>query len=73
MAWASNSSWWTPFDTDVVALHREDPLQRQLDHFCAVIRGDEQALVTVSDGLQNVRVIEAINEARLSGRTVDVF
>ena len=66
-------SWWKPFQCESVEPQRDDPLERQLSHFCQVIRGECQPLVTVHDGLQNLRVIEAIGEAARNGRTVEVM
>jgi predicted dehydrogenase len=68
---AEDRSWWKPFDTRVLDVEDVDPLARQLEHFCAVIRGEAQPLVTVRDGLQNLRITEAIVEAAKAGRTVD--
>ena len=65
-------SWWKPFDTASVPVVREDPLARQIEHFCAVIRGEASPLVSVRDGLQNLRVSAAVNEAVRSGAMVDV-
>ncbi len=42
----------------------------QIEHFAAVIRGDVEPLVAARDGLQNLRVTEAIAEAAKIGRTV---
>jgi predicted dehydrogenase len=64
-------SWWKPFRTGVAEVVRADPLARQVEHFCAVIRGDAKPLVSARDGLQNLRVTEAIVEAARTGRTVD--
>ncbi|MGE5793186.1 MAG: Gfo/Idh/MocA family protein [Bacteroidota bacterium] len=64
-------SWWKPFRTGVAEVVRADPLARQVEHFCAVIRGDAKPLVSARDGLQNLRVTEAIVEASRTGRTVD--
>jgi predicted dehydrogenase len=63
-------SWWTQFDTQIAQIHRADPLERQLGHFCAVIRGEAQPLITVHDGLQNLRIVEAIATAARTGATV---
>ncbi|USH01158.1 Gfo/Idh/MocA family oxidoreductase [Grimontia kaedaensis] len=63
-------SWWKPFECEDVSLHRKDPLVEQLNHFCRVIRKEEKPLVTVRDGLQNLRVTEAVVEAVKTGRTV---
>ncbi|MDF3834572.1 Gfo/Idh/MocA family oxidoreductase [Cupriavidus basilensis] len=64
-------SWFKPFQASVAELEREDPLACQLAHFCDVIRGAAAPLVTVHDGLQNLRVTEAIAEAARTGRIVD--
>jgi predicted dehydrogenase len=65
-------SWWKPFDTAVIEVDDAEPLQRQLEHFCAVIRGEASPLVTLRDGLQNVRITEAITEAARTGRIVAI-
>jgi predicted dehydrogenase len=64
-------SWWKPFRTRVIALERLDPLAEQIEHFAAVIRGEAKPLVTARDGLQNLRVAEAIAEAATTGRIVN--
>jgi predicted dehydrogenase len=63
-------SWWKPFRTDTAAIDRADPLERQLAHFCAVIRGEVEPRVTARDGLANLRVTEAIAEAARTGNIV---
>jgi len=65
-------SWWTPFRTRVVALERLDPLAEQIEHFAAVIRGEALPLVSARDGLQNLRVTEAIAEAARTGQIVNI-
>ncbi|MEI7782842.1 MAG: Gfo/Idh/MocA family oxidoreductase [Betaproteobacteria bacterium] len=67
-----DASWWKPFACEQLHLQREDPLARQLDHFVQVLRGQAQPLVTVRDGLQNLRVSEAIAESAHSGHTIDL-
>ncbi len=63
-------SWWTPFSESTLGLQRNDPLALQLSHFCDVIEGKVLPLVTVRDGLQNLRITEAIAEASRLGVTV---
>jgi predicted dehydrogenase len=62
-------SWHVPFESEILAINHADPLARQLDNFCAVIRGTEEPGVSARDGLQNVRVLEAIRRAAASGQT----
>jgi predicted dehydrogenase len=69
---AEDRSWWKPFATCVLDVEDVDPLARQLAHFCAVIRGDAAPLVTVHDGLQNLRVTEAILAAAGAGRPIAI-
>jgi predicted dehydrogenase len=67
---AEERSWWKPFEMQLLAVDDVDPLARQLEHFCAMIRGEVAPLVGVRDGLQNLRVTEAIGEAAASGRLI---
>ena len=59
----ADRSWWKPFQTQVLEWQRADPLVRQIEHFGAVIRRQEPPRVSVRDGVQNLRVIDAILQA----------
>jgi len=63
-------SWWKPFEVATVDLVRDDPLQHQMAHFARVVRGEEAPLVSARDGLNNLRVTEAIAEAAARGCAV---
>jgi len=65
-------SWWKPFEVGTVGLVRDDPLQHQMAHFARVVRGEEAPLVSARDGLNNLRVTEAIAEAAARGCAVAV-
>ncbi len=69
---AEERSWWKPFETGVADLVREDPIERQLEHFGAVIRGEAEPLVSVGDALANLRVTEAIAAAAKSGAMIEL-
>ena len=62
-------SWREPFEEETIGIERADPLTRQLENFCAVIRGMAKPVVSARDGLQNVRVLDAIRRAAASGQT----
>lgn len=68
--YAGERSWWKPFETSLVAVQRIDPLSRQLEHFCAVVRGEATPLVSARDALQTLRVTLAIDESARTGRPV---
>lgn len=65
-------SWWKPFEAGVVDVAREDPLKLQMEHFAALVRGEARPLVSARDGLENLRVTEAIAEAARTGRVVEL-
>lgn len=67
---AGERSWLRPMHEEVVAVERTDPLALQLDHFCAVIRGEATPLVAARDALQTLRVTLAIDEAARTGLIV---
>jgi predicted dehydrogenase len=63
-------SWWKPFESGTVGMVRDDPLKHQMEHFGRVARGEEVPLVSARDGLNNLRVTEAIVAAAASGHAV---
>jgi len=63
-------SWFNPFDCSALVLQRENPLALQMDHFLDVIEGVAHPLVSAWDGLQNLRVVEAIAQASRTHRAV---
>ena len=65
-------SWWTPFETATEAVDRSDPLANQVAHFAAVIRGEAQPVCSGRDGLNTLRVVDAVIEAARTGAPVDV-
>ena len=67
---AEDRSWFKPFSSAKLELERQDPLALQLAHFIEVIKGEVAPLVSANDGLQNLRVVEAIASAIQTKRTV---
>lgn len=65
-------SWWEPFHEAVIDVNRADPLARQLEHFCSVIRNEAEPAASGWDGVQTLRVTLAIHEAARTGRPVDL-
>ncbi|MGI9354318.1 MAG: Gfo/Idh/MocA family protein, partial [Rhizobiaceae bacterium] len=64
-AWSQEGkrSWWRPIEARTHDIESADPLVRQLDHFCDVIEGRAQPLVSGEEGLKSLRVIEAIKRS----------
>ena len=69
LRFAGPASWHEPFTSSVLPVRPADPLLRQVEHLAAVVRGEAEPLVTGVDGLNALRVVEAISRAAASGRT----
>ena len=65
-------SWLEPLAVERLTHDPADPLVLQARQFAAVIRGDEAPLVSGRDGLEALRVVEAVKESSASGRAVDI-
>jgi predicted dehydrogenase len=65
-------SWWEPFETSTVDIDRSDPLANQIEHFAAVIRGEAEPIVSARDGLNTLKVTEAVTEAARTGELVTI-
>jgi predicted dehydrogenase len=69
---AEDRSWFKPLSDESVPFARLNPMAQQLAHFVTVIRGEAEPLVGARDGLQNLRVVDAILRAAREGGTVEV-
>jgi len=67
---AGERSWNVAMDSSVVLPEPTDPLASQLGHFCAIIRGQAEPLVTLADGALSLAATLAVAEAARSGRPV---
>jgi predicted dehydrogenase len=65
-------SWYEPFSIDFVPFEPEDPLRVQIRHFCRVVRGREQPLVSGREGLMAVKLVAAVKEAARTGEVISI-
>lgn len=71
-------SWWSPMRRERVARENADAdaegdaLALQVRQFCRVIRGEEAPLVSGREGLNTLRVVEAIKRSAATGRMVEL-
>jgi len=68
----SRPDWWSPICTRRLEFEPVDPLVAQMKHLCQVIWGEENPLVSADEGYRSLRVIEAIQEASLSGERISL-
>lgn len=64
--------WLSPLQHRRVPYVPADPLVLQLQHFCEVIEGTAQPRVSGRDGLETLRVIEAVKASAKTGRAVEI-
>ena len=69
-AYTGERSWLEAMHASIADVERADPLVRQLEHFCAVIRGEASPLVTGRDAVRTLQVTLAISKAASSGQII---
>ena len=57
-------------EVSVVDMQRSDPIAHQMAHFGKVVRGEAQPLVSAFDGMQNLKITEAIVLSSKTGQVV---
>jgi predicted dehydrogenase len=67
---AGERSWLSPIDKVRIAVDHADPLMLQIRQFCKVIRGEEQPLVSGWEGLNTLKVIDAVKRSAATGARV---
>jgi predicted dehydrogenase len=63
-------SWWEPLRTQRLVAAVEDPLRRQIQHFCRVVRREEAPVIDARDGMATLRVVLAALESARAGKPV---
>jgi predicted dehydrogenase len=64
----SAAGWLQPLQTEEIPVQQQDPLVRQIDHFCAVIQGEENPRTSGEDALRTLSVIRAVLDSGGSGK-----
>ena len=68
--WLQQQRGVTEGDMTRFAIAKPEPLGAELQALLAMVRGDESRIVTLDEGLETVRVAEAVLESARSGETV---
>jgi predicted dehydrogenase len=64
------ASWWEPLTSSTVDVDRSDPLAHQIEHFVDVINGKAQPICSARDGLNTLKVVDAVVESARMGKPV---
>ncbi len=67
----SPRGWGHPLERQPIEVSAVDPLRAQLEHFCRVVRGDEEPLVSAEEGARSLAVALAAAESAEKGIAVD--
>jgi predicted dehydrogenase len=65
-------SWWEPLVRERISFTPEDPPAAQIRHFCEVIRGKAIPIMPGREGLETLRVIEAVKQSARSGAKITI-
>ena len=63
--------WTHPLECLPLEIEAADPLEAQLEHFCRVIRAEEQPLIGPEDATRSLAVALAAQESTRAGTTVE--
>jgi len=70
--YGAERGWNAPLHRTQLAADEADPLARQLDHFCAVIRREAEPACSGDDGLKTLRATFAIHQSAASKGEVEL-
>ena len=66
-------SWWKPIYHKDLNMHLSKfTLKNQIDHLCEVVNGKTKPKVSGEDGLQSLRIFDAILKSTKSGRKIKI-
>lgn len=65
-------NWTEPIYAERVLFEFKDPLPLEIRHFCRVVRGEEQPLVSGREGLQSLKLTAAVKEAARTGQMINL-
>ncbi|MBT8361338.1 MAG: Gfo/Idh/MocA family oxidoreductase [Deltaproteobacteria bacterium] len=63
--------WWEPLMRRSESVPYSAPFTAQLEHFCNVIRGQEEPVITAADGLMTLATTLAVHKSTEIGRSVN--
>ncbi|HTP82917.1 MAG TPA: Gfo/Idh/MocA family oxidoreductase [Alphaproteobacteria bacterium] len=70
--YGAETGWTAPLQREQIPVTRADPYVRQLQHFCRVIAGEEQPLVSGEDAARTLAVTLAVQRAAELGELVAI-
>jgi predicted dehydrogenase len=62
--YGGKSSWWEAISQTMMPVANDDPLTLQIRHFCDVIAGKANPLISGEEGLKSLQVIHSIMHSK---------
>jgi predicted dehydrogenase len=69
-SYLGQKDWHSPLTTEFLERPKGGALENQLAHFCAVVRGEAEPIVSVADAGRSLAAVEAAHEAARTQRAV---
>lgn len=66
------TGWHKPYQRYLFPVPRVNPIEEETRHFCAVVKGAEEPLITAGDAMESLKVIEALEESSRLGKVIKV-
>lgn len=65
-------SWWNPIYSKNFKIHNVNPLLNQINNFCSVIKKKSKPIVSAEDGLESLKIFEAIIRSARRNRKINI-
>ena len=69
-SYKGEKGWGAPLSCEKIGIQHGDPLVRQIQHFCRVVRGEEKPFITGADATRTLAVTLAVKQAAETGCSV---
>jgi predicted dehydrogenase len=67
---AKQKGWQHPMERTQIAVTSADPLKIQLEHFCRVVRGEDEPVMKARDGAESLAVALAVQQSAAEGKPI---
>ena len=70
--YGEQKGWGFPLQRERLDVSVSDPLLRQIQHFCRVVRGEDEAKIGGRDAIRTLLAVQAVFEAARTGHTIEL-
>ena len=70
--YGEQKGWGYPLHCERLDVSVSDPLLRQIQHFCRVVRGEDEPRITGRDAIRTLLAVQSVFEAARTGHTIEL-